>query len=112
LNGFAPSPPYKCFASRIANAVPLTINHHGARGGRHNASNVAVTMALPSFKNSSTGLRRSRSAAASASKAVNEPSAICISRPTPKNITCSATVGSNAYRTIRMTRPTLSGATT
>ena len=44
--------------------------------------------------------------------AVATPSTIWINNPGPKNITCSATVGTSAYSTWRMTRPTLLGATT
>jgi hypothetical protein len=106
LNGFAPSPPNKCFASKIANAVPLTINHHGANGGRHSANSTAVTIALPSFRNGSSGLPRSLNANASAASAVTAPNTICTSNPVPKNQTCNATVGTSAYKTMRMTRPT------
>ena len=76
LNGFCPRPPYRCLATMMAKAVPVTISHHGPSGGKVNAINQAVTTALPSPRNSASGLPRSLSISASDASAVRVASVI------------------------------------
>jgi len=85
LNGFWPRPPYRCLATTMAKAVPTTISHHGASGGKASAISQAVTMALPSPRNGPSGLSCSFNMAASASSAVAVAMAICTSTAGPSS---------------------------
>ncbi len=71
----------------MAISTPVTVSHHGAIGGKVRATSQAVTSALPSVRNSSTGLPRSLSISASAHSAATEASAICTRMIAPKNQT-------------------------
>ena len=61
----------------MANSEPTTISHQGASGGKASAMSQAVTMALPSLRKGPSGLSRSFSITASASRQAAVAMAIC-----------------------------------
>src|SRR5262245_5500537 len=94
----------------IANAVPVTISHQGARGGMESASSQAVTTALRSVRKSLTDLPRILSIAASQTTAVTVASDRLTTMAGPKYQAYAAIPGSSAMSTFNMICVTLGAA--
>ncbi|MNR24212.1 hypothetical protein D3C85_1412810 [compost metagenome] len=98
LNGFLPTPPYKCLPNNSAKAAALTVSHHGQLGGNASASSVALTRALPSLKVGWMGRLRSCNTSASTVSAVTPVRIRLINTPQPyhqNNTSSPGTVASN-----------------
>ena len=85
LNRLQPIPPKACLAMMTANAIPHRQTHQGASGVMLTANSKAVTVTLPSRRNSAGSRPRSLRTANSSSRAKQTASAHWINTPGPNS---------------------------
>ena len=90
----------------MANKHPITITHHGAKGGTLIANSTPVSHALPSLNEGQIGRLRISIMAASNALTHTNANNNWISTPVPKNTTCAITPGIQAAITVNIKRVT------